>query len=388
MNDKELRRQIHRAMDARLSGVQGDPGLGRRIINAERKRKPTMKKKMIVILALCLALLLFTSAALALNLNVFELFALRETRLQEIAAPSALEEAPAVTAENDKAGKATLQITNAYYDGDSLLIGYSIENESFIEAFVPTAEQLARMEPVQDGLAPLVFDPRQEEFSAEYRRAVENHTPCGLMEVRVYLKDHAVSGNGADPGPWSEICDWTPEGVQCNIRDYDRLPEALKNQDSLEVCLTACQQITYVYFDGTANYTLIETKSLPPVTVTVSNANAEICHFTGEAAVEGVQARADVYVSAVRVTVRLSAIEGNFHPIPGDVSRQYEIELADGNGHTWTDEGWHWEDGARMSFSIPGLGIVPQTLTACFRIVEDGHVLEQTLIPLTAEDRK
>ena len=77
MTDEELRSVIHHAVDCRLSGVQNDPFLARRVL-AKGERK--MKKKIAalpLLAALILALTLTAAAAEALGVNVFEWFGRR-----------------------------------------------------------------------------------------------------------------------------------------------------------------------------------------------------------------------------------------------------------------------------------------------------------------------
>lgn len=63
MNEQEERRAIHQAVDARLSGMAGNPRLAQQIIDAEGK--PKMKKKVSLGLILALVLALVSMGALA-----------------------------------------------------------------------------------------------------------------------------------------------------------------------------------------------------------------------------------------------------------------------------------------------------------------------------------
>ena len=385
MKDDDVRRIIHRAVDTRLSGVRGDPWLGRRVVSAERNGKPMIKRKMPLALIVCLILVAATVSAAALNLNVFELLAGQEPRLKDIAANSALEEAPTVTVENNKAGKSIVQVTNAYYDGEAMVLGYFVENERYLEAFEPMEDFLARMQPVDSALDPFAFAPGQEEWAERYAQAKENHTSFGLMKVNVYLKDHAKAENAVDLGPWSENGVRGENNTQYSIRDYERLPDELKNLDSLRVCLKLCQQISYVYFDGESNYTYFETREMPDVIVTVPRTQAETRRFGGEITVGGVAAQIDASISVIRASVRFTAVSEAFADIPADSDRWYEIELTDENGNVWTDEGWHWEDDRHMCFTMTGLGMLPEKLTARFRIVEEEKIIQETEVLLTMQ---
>lgn len=66
MNDKDIRMQLHHAMDARLSGMTGDPQLAQRIISAERSSR--VKRKISVGVVIAIVLFILTLGALAATL--------------------------------------------------------------------------------------------------------------------------------------------------------------------------------------------------------------------------------------------------------------------------------------------------------------------------------
>jgi len=107
-----------------------------------------MKKKMSV-LAICviiiISLALCGAVAEMLGLNLFELFGQRNDRLKELAPNAALNETAPVSATSDELGEAIAGINSTYYDGQSLLVTYSIQNGSRVERFVPGEEMLAKM---------------------------------------------------------------------------------------------------------------------------------------------------------------------------------------------------------------------------------------------------
>ncbi|MCH5287867.1 MAG: DUF4179 domain-containing protein [Christensenellaceae bacterium] len=66
MTDNEIRQRFHRAVDTTLSGLQGDPLLGQRVIlQARQKEEPKMKKKLSIGFAIVLALVLMSVTAVA-----------------------------------------------------------------------------------------------------------------------------------------------------------------------------------------------------------------------------------------------------------------------------------------------------------------------------------
>lgn len=87
MRDDELRSRLTTAVDQRLSGLEGDPFLARRIIRAEEGEKPIVKKKLSVSLVLAMAAMLLTlSVGVALvTSNIAEhLYGEQENAPQEL----------------------------------------------------------------------------------------------------------------------------------------------------------------------------------------------------------------------------------------------------------------------------------------------------------------
>lgn len=131
MRDDELKAKLPAAVDKRLSALEGDPWLARRIIQAERGDRPIVKKKLSVSFALILVLTLLTlSAAVALvNSSIAgQLFGSQEQ------APEAVLEAihtPQVTA---TAELGTLTMDEWLYDGNGLHTSFTMHN--------PTGEPL------------------------------------------------------------------------------------------------------------------------------------------------------------------------------------------------------------------------------------------------------
>ena len=382
MNDEEMRRQIHHALDHRLSGMEDSPWLARRITGAERKQTG-MNKKIMVALVLCLTLLLaFAGVAAALNLNVFELFSSRQPRLQDIAAASAVEGAPSVTVENERAGRSVVTVTNAYYDGESLLIGYTVENEQYLERFTPTEEELAQMEAAAPECAPMAFEKGQEEFAQALQQAVANGTPFGVKKIQTYIADHTMTDGGVDLGPSTGLGDWTQDGTFLNLLDYDELPNEVRNQPSLTVLLPLRQTVALAYWDGQGQYYFGHTEQTHvPVTLTVRRTAAEALRYEGKATVDGVEAKVEIEISVVKARAAFTALEEDFHPLAAD-GPWYELRLKDDKGWEMADNGWTWEDDRHMSFAFTGNGALPSALSAQLLMVDGEEIVDQTEIAL------
>lgn len=124
MTDQEIRQALHEAMDRRLSGMQDDPSLARRVLAARKGEEP-MKKKLSVSLALVLALILMASVALAAGLGLFDKLAngnttnLDKQRLQKLNSIS--DNLNKVITTEDGI---TVEIDQCYYEGNRVFISY------------------------------------------------------------------------------------------------------------------------------------------------------------------------------------------------------------------------------------------------------------------------
>lgn len=66
MTDPEIRERFHRAVDATLSGLEGDPLLGQRVFRrAQQKEEPKVRRKLSIGLVIAIALVLMSMTALA-----------------------------------------------------------------------------------------------------------------------------------------------------------------------------------------------------------------------------------------------------------------------------------------------------------------------------------
>ena len=79
----------------------------------------------------------------------FEQFGQSERRFAEIA-PQTVIDSETASIQTERTGTVTASITNAYYDGESLLIGYTIQGNTSFEPFSPTAKELTHMQPTDD----------------------------------------------------------------------------------------------------------------------------------------------------------------------------------------------------------------------------------------------
>ena len=121
MTDQEIRRAVQHAVDHRLSGVREDPDLARRVI-AQSKGEAPMKKRISVSLAFILAALLIASAAMAAGLGLFSQLAGKMNDDERLNTLDSVSEALNLTVTADDG--VTVEITQAYYEGNRVFIAY------------------------------------------------------------------------------------------------------------------------------------------------------------------------------------------------------------------------------------------------------------------------
>lgn len=123
MSDQRDRRFVRESIDSGLFMMQGDPRLAQRIMDRERTRGSTLKKRLSAGFVLAILLMLFTVSALAAakGSNVLQFLFGRQSRdLPEIPVTAVHQEAAA--------DGAFLQVDSAVYDGRALAFDWLIEN--------------------------------------------------------------------------------------------------------------------------------------------------------------------------------------------------------------------------------------------------------------------
>lgn len=344
--------------------------------------KQTMKKKisaLAIAVAVLLSLALFGAVAELLGYNLFELFGKNDQRLAELAPRAALHDLSPITVENPELGAATAGINSAYYDGQSLIVSYAIENGDFLKEFTPTQEQLAGMEKDNNPLAIAVSDPENEGILLQWNEAIAEGKPFGYMRVSIDASDHTRTLEGTDIPQDSSARQSGADGEAFAINDYKSpLPEEAQNRDRLDIQIGLLQQTQYRYFDGQQAYAGFEHKALEPMRATIWRSDADIRRFQGQGSFAGLPFKATVTVSAASAQVILKADGAVFPILPED--SWYSVYLRDEN-----QTGLRPLDGPNggadtLTFNFHGTGQVPGRLEMQFRVdYEEGTALEQSL---------
>ena len=205
MTDREIRKRFHRAVDTTLSGLEGDPLLCQRIIlQARPKEEPKMKKKLSVGFVIVLALLLTSVTALAagLGLNLFEYFGRKDAEWANMADKAVLETDKSIAVAHEALGEVEAAITNAYYDGERLLVAYMVEDGQRVEMWRPDETALAGLQPEAepDEAHTEAIGPGLKKLKADILAAMEAGQPIGYVK-RSILSDMDIIANGVTVSP-------------------------------------------------------------------------------------------------------------------------------------------------------------------------------------------
>ena len=362
MDEFRQNNRLRGALDAALSGLNGDPALAQRVLRCAEEKPRAAKKLSVGLVFALVALLAATGIAAAAALNLFEKFGQNDRRFAEIAPQTAIS-AESSVAQIEKTGTVAASITNAYYDGESLLIGYSIQGFSSFEPFSPTDEQLARMRPTDAVPARLNESHLAEAFEA----ARQAGTPWGMATYHVAVSDHTYTDEGLDLGPWTETEDASDPNVFSAIRDFDALPEAAQKRDSLSVRIDVYQSAVWFYFDGRSMYTTSERMNLFPMTATIEQINHDSAQFMGFETINGAKIRLTIQASEIRLTASVTAADGALPPILDD--SWFDMLLTDETGYAFEPESFVMPDDQTLLFTFEGNGQIPSSLSAVLMIV-------------------
>ena len=161
----------------------------------EGEARPVMKRKMtLTLLAAVLAVIALAGAALAVGLNLFDHFGRNDRRLQVVAPEAALMVNDAVEVTTDALGVSRARIDSAYYDGQSLIVAYTLDNYQRYEPFEPTGAELAEMTENRDYLL--------EAFGIEGDPAATEALRDAIDRKQPPPKPFGTPSTGSSPMAW------------------------------------------------------------------------------------------------------------------------------------------------------------------------------------------
>lgn len=369
-------KEIKDAMNRRLSSLDSSINRRDRIHQlAMKEEEPIMKKKVTAGLVFAIvAVLALTGAALALGVNLFEYFSERDARYAQIAPQAELATQSPITIASQPLGTTNATIQNAYYDGKSLLVGYSIENSTRIEAFAPTDAQLANMQ-LDDTISIPGVD-IQSDVLTEYYESVKNGTPFGYVLYSVYPSDHTETDDGFDLPPMTETEEVSSSGARYVIREYENpLPQEVQDRDELNIQIRLWQSISYHYFDGTDYYFLTDRNEADAMTANIKRADEQEKQFEGSGAYNGIAVSANASASSVHASLTITGNADSFQPLAED--SWYYVVLMDESGNSLMCSGVDASEPDTLTATFEGTGKTPGQLTAYILICSEGDWDEQ-----------
>lgn len=348
-----MKDEIRRAMDARLAALEASPErrarIQARIEATEHKEELVMKRKLSMVVALAAALVLLGGTALAagLGLNLFEYFGSTRGLWAELAERSVLETDVPFTVEHDVMGDAETRITNAYYDGQQLIVAYELQDGRKFEAWTPTEEQKAKLK--RDEWQPgselyndfYIEDVGEEQAKtiAAVREAVEAGQPAGYVTRSIHTE--GLMANGALVRLAMKDQATLEDGTRYSLMEFCwPLPEAMRFQDALEVRMQLWQLVSYCWFDGADWYIYQdEYKPVGWMTATVPrDTTMEIRRMTGSGEVNGVPVSVTAELIGNRGNVTVTAEGDIFQPVNWKdrtgvhTANPWRIQVTDADG--------------------------------------------------------
>lgn len=274
-------------------------------------------------------------------------------------------------------GVTSASINSAYYDGQSLLVGYIIQNGSRKEAFTPDEELLSRMSEWDETLLPTASGEEESALIEKYLRAVEEGTPFGIVSHSVYPSDHTETEDGIDLPPRTEWEEVTQDGMRYVMREYESpLPEAARDREVLNIQIRLYQSVSYLYFDGKQCYQLTESKGAGAMTASVNVRTPEPCASAGAGNYQAIPITVTANVSAVSAEVLVTAAGVDF-PAPASADEWYDVIITDEKGNRLRTSECGLSSPQTISAFCEGTGKLPETLTVYLLMCAEGEWSEK-----------
>ena len=362
----------------------------------EGEARPVMKRKMTLTI---LAVIALTGAALAVGLNLFDHFGRNDRRLQVVAPDAALVVNDAVEVTTDALGVSKARIDSAYYDGQSLIVAYTLDNYQRCEPFTPTETELAQMTENKDFLLEaygiVEGDPDANEA---FRAAIDRKQPYGVVEYMIGLGDRCTTDGGVTLPLHAAAMEDGEEGQLYCIQEFETpLPESVRDLDSLNLTLPVELSTSWYWFDGETCYEKHDEQPLATLTAAVSRSEAETRSYKWEGEINGAKVSARAEASAVHIKLYIDAEAGAF-PDPATIWPEaaeaddtwYSFVLTDSRDMEYRFSGGIEGEGT-LEAEYDGLGYLPNDLTLTVRLEGEGdwdgkdHTLPGFPVTLRAE---
>lgn len=346
----------------------------------EGEARPVMKRKMtLTMLAAVLAVIALTGAALAVGLNLFDHFGRNDRRLQVVAPEAALMVNDAVEVTTDALGVSRARIDSAYYDGQSLIVAYTLDNYQRYEDFEPTEAELAEMTENRDYLLEAFGIEGDPAATEALRDAIDRKQPYGVVDYTIAVGDRCSTTGGVALPLHAVAMEDGEEGLLYCIQEFETpLPESARNRDSLNLTLPVELSTSWYWFDGETCYEKHDEQPLAALTVAVSRSEAENRSYKWEGEINGAKVRARAEASPVHIKLYIDAEAGAF-PDPASIWPEaakaddtwYSFVLTDSRDMEYRFSGGIEGEGT-LEAEYDGLGYLPDDLTLTVRPEGEG----------------
>ena len=328
-------------------------------------------------LAVAVAVLALTGVALAVaaRLNLFEVFSGFDHRFAGIPGGSGLVEEVSVRLRTPELGETRMTVGDAYYDGQSAIVAYSLEDSVVYEAYAPSAEALSGMECLEPD-APLSLQGTPTDDAQRWTDAIYDAQARGeafgfAEYVILFSHFELEDGTAVDSGRGEGLINSRGEAYFLDEM-MEPIPEQAQDRDELVLRLRMRLQTSRFYTEGGEVYQDIDGRDLDALEVRVRRTGSVAADFAGNGEFVGAAFEAEARVSLVAASLEVIAPEGAFNTEPGE--RLFAV-LADGEtGECFLNGSGIVRDGV-IAYDYSGIGRVPERL-ALYLVTDAGDMWE------------
>lgn len=281
-------------------------------IKEENHMKKRYKVSMIAIAAM-LVLALAGGIALAAGMGVFDWVA---ERWKDDAVQARYERLSEMTGDGSTVltsadGRVTIDVSESYFGGGSLYVGYQLRGDDAQHDITPDAELKARIKAEgmrMDDYMILGNTPLAQRFTALKEQQLTKGECACFVSTQAYLSDYA-SLTVADEQ--YELLDSfrdsdMVDGVEYGVREYS-LPESAADADAVEFTFWLLRSTAYYYKDADGVYMLRDTTTEPEqLTFSIARGNEDLRRATAHVQTDDYDM--DLTVTAGDVDVRVRAV--------------------------------------------------------------------------------
>ena len=310
-----MSKRFREAVDREFIDMRVRPELLRRILNqtVEREVVFIMKKRTAIITIALITIMLLTGVGFATGVVQSIISNMKGMIENEDAAKyEALETLaanPAHTQSLSQISGARFTLSQSYYDGEQIILGYSLDglSPSADFNFGPTSEHFDDMENTTQGNTVLMLNLADELTEDEYNQfttMLAQNGSAGVIYYNTYIGDHLYLADGTElPGNNQTEVD---NGVYLEV--MRPLPDEAKDKPALEIAINVKRTKCFYYQDAMGSYYLFERPKEERVMFSIPRSTDEIQWCSGSFASDSYSTAAILMMSPINVWVDISMI--------------------------------------------------------------------------------